>query len=525
MEKNWRTIRRALLSVSDKTGLVEFASFLNKSDVELLSTGGTANSLRKAGIPVIEVSDYTGFPEMLDGRVKTLHPKIHGGLLGLRDNPSHQAQMKEHGIGAIDMIVVNLYPFRETAARPSATFEEVIEQIDIGGPSMLRSAAKNHGGVAVVTDPQDYELIMRELAENNCSLSGAARFTLAQKVFLQTASYDAAIAAYLAERTWSEEGMKKTGDGIPSLEVLALQKIRNLRYGENPHQQAGLFQRIAYPSFGIAGAQILHGKEVSYNNLLDSDAAWSLALEFNRPAAAVIKHTNPSGVAQSDTLRDAYVLARDCDPVSAFGSVVALNRIVDADTAGELNSTFVEVILAPEYTPEALEILKKKQNVRLLRVGLERFPYLEHRQIAGGFLVQDKDLYQTKPEELKVVTKRPPTAEEMEALLFGWRVVKHVKSNAIVFCNANRTLGIGAGQMSRVDSVKWGAQRTTFSLKEAVMASDAFFPFPDGLEAAAGYGITAVIQPGGSVRDNEVIQAADARDIAMVFTGIRHFRH
>jgi phosphoribosylaminoimidazolecarboxamide formyltransferase / IMP cyclohydrolase len=525
MEKNWRTIRRALLSVSDKTGLVEFAGFLHKSGVELLSTGGTANSLRKANIPAIEVSDYTGFPEMLDGRVKTLHPKIHGGLLGLRDNPSHQAQMKEHGIGTIDMIVVNLYPFRETAARQSATFEEVIEQIDIGGPSMLRSAAKNHGGVAVVTDPQDYQRIMQELSENNCSLSGATRFALAQKVFFMTASYDAAIASYLAERTWSDEGMKKAYDGVPSLEVLALHRIRNLRYGENPHQQAALFQRIDYPSFGIAGAQILHGKEVSYNNLLDSDAAWNLALEFDRPAVAVIKHTNPSGVAQADTLREAYVLARDCDPVSAYGSVVALNRIVDSETAGELNSTFVEVILAPGYSPEALEILRKKQNVRILSVGLERFPYLEHRQIAGGFLVQDKDLHQTKPEELKVVTKRIPTAAEMEALLFGWKVVKHVKSNAIVFSNANRTLGIGAGQMSRVDSVKWGAQRTTFSLKGSIMASDAFFPFPDGLEAAASYGVTAVIQPGGSVRDVEVIQAADAHDIAMVFTGIRHFRH
>jgi phosphoribosylaminoimidazolecarboxamide formyltransferase / IMP cyclohydrolase len=525
MEKNLRTIRRALLSVSDKTGLIEFASFLHKSGVELISTGGTANSLRKAGIPATEVSDYTGFPEMLDGRVKTLHPKIHGGLLGLRDNPSHQDQMKNHGIGAIDMIVVNLYPFRETAARPSATFEEVIEQIDIGGPSMLRSAAKNHGGVAVVTDPQDYEWITREMGENNGSITGATRFILAQKVFLMTASYDAAIAAYLAERTWSDGETRKTGEGLPTLEVLALQKVRDLRYGENPHQRAALYERISYPSFGIAGAQILHGKELSHNNLLDADAAWSLVLEFDRAAAAVIKHTNPSGVAQSGTLSEAYVLARDCDPVSAFGSVVALNRSVDSETARELNSTFVEVILAPGYSPEALDILKQKQNIRLLSVGLERFPYLEHRQIAGGFLVQDKDVYKVKPEELKIVTKRAPTAEEQEALLFGWKVVKHVKSNAIVFSNANRTLGIGAGQMSRVDSVKWGAQRTTFSLNGAIMASDAFFPFPDGVEAAAGYGITAVIQPGGSVRDAEVIQAADAHNIAMVFTNIRHFRH
>ena len=518
-------IRRALISVSDKSGLADFSRFLHNSGAELISTGGTAAFLRESKVPVMDVSEYTGFPEILDGRVKTLHPKVHGGLLAMRNKASHLDQMKAQNILPIDMVVVNLYPFRETAAREDSTFAEVIEQIDIGGPSMIRSAAKNHAGVAVVTDPHDYGWIMDELRTNHGSLSDAARFLLARKAFASTASYDSAIASYFSERVWSPEGPQKQIESLPKSEVLALEKITDLRYGENPHQRAALYLKIFDSPSGIAGAEVLHGKEVSYNNLLDSDAAWNLVLEFDRAASAVIKHTNPCGVAQSDTLVEAYVLARDSDPASAFGSVVSLNRPVDAETATEINKTFVEVVIAPDFGSDALSILRQKKNIRLLKVSTIEPLTLQHRQISGGFLVQDKDVYYLRPDELKTVTKRAPTQEEMEALLFGWRVVKHVKSNAVVFTNASRMLGIGAGQMSRVDAVKWGALRALLPLQGAAMASDAFFPFPDGLLAAADYGIRAVIQPGGSVKDPEVIDAANERDIAMVFTGIRHFKH
>jgi phosphoribosylaminoimidazolecarboxamide formyltransferase / IMP cyclohydrolase len=517
--------RRALISVSDKTGLIELAQQLHQFGAELLSTGGTARHLRDAGIPVKEVSEHTGSPEILDGRVKTLHPKIHGGLLALREKQEHMQQLRQHGIQEIDMVVVNLYPFLETARRQSSTFEEVVEQIDIGGPSMVRSAAKNHGSVAVVTDPADYGWLMDELNATGGYLSAASRFRLAQKAFALTASYDAAIASWLAEREWSDQGVRKTSAGLPLLDVLPLQRTHELRYGENPHQRGALYARLGSQRSGVAGAEVLHGKELSYNNLLDADAAWNLVLEFDRPASAVIKHTNPSGVAQSDMLYEAYVLARDCDPVSAYGSVVALNRKVDEQTASEINTTFIEVVLAPDFSPEALGILKQKRNLRLLRVGPDRDASPSYRHIGGGFLVQDQDRIQLRPENLKVVTKRAPSHEEMEALLFGWRVVKHVKSNAIVFSNASRTLGIGAGQMSRIDSVKWGAQRATLPLKGCALASDAFFPFPDGLVTAVEYGVRAVIQPGGSVRDAEVIAAADERDVAMLFTGMRHFKH
>ncbi len=519
------TIRRALISVSDKSGLIDFARYLIANSVEILSTGGTARHLRDHGIPVTDVSDYTGSPEILDGRVKTLHPRIHAGLLAIREKSSHREQLLLHGIPEIDMVIVNLYPFRETAAQESKTFEEVVEQIDIGGPSMVRSAAKNHSSVAVVTDPSDYGWILRELQTHNCGLSSPTLFILAQKAFALTASYDAAIAAWLSERVWSTEGVKKAGSELPDLQALALKKTADLRYGENPHQRAALYERLSVPRCGVAGARVLNGKELSYNNLLDSDAAWNLVLEFDRPAAAVIKHTNPSGVAQADELHKAYVLARDCDPVSAFGSVVAFNREVDAATAVELNTTFVEVVLAPGYADDALSTLRQKKNLRVLQVERSRENDLAYRNIDGGFLVQDRDQYRIGPDDLKVATKRAPTQEEMEALLFGWRVVKHVKSNAIVFSDANRTLGIGAGQMSRVDSVKWGAQRATLPLQGCVMASDAFFPFADGVIAAAGFGVRAVIQPGGSLRDSEVIAAADELGLAMVFTGIRHFRH
>ncbi len=518
-------IHRALISVSDKTGLAEFACFLHEMNVELISTGGTALFLRENKIPVVDVSEYTGFPEILDGRVKTLHPAVHGGLLGMRDKPSHRNQMKEQNIQPIDMVVVNLYPFRETAAREGSTYPEVIEQIDIGGPSMIRSAAKNHASVAVVTDPPDYAWILDELKVNDCSLGESTRFKLAQKAFASTASYDSAIASYFAERVWTEEGAQKESGRFPQLETLVLKKCRDLRYGENPHQRGALYCRVDDPPGGVAGAEVMHGKELSYNNLLDSDSAWNLILEFDKPAAAVIKHTNPCGVAQSDTLLSAYTLARDSDPLSAFGSVVALNRPVDPDTAEEINKTFVEVVLAPDYMSDALEILEQKKNIRLLKVLSYTSPVAQLRQIGGGYLVQDKDTYYIKSEDLKTVTKRKPTPQELEALLFGWRVVKHVKSNAIVFTNSSRMLGIGAGQTSRVDAVKWGALKATLSLEGAVMASDAFFPFPDGVLAAAGYGIRAVIQPGGSMRDAEVIDAANEKDIAMVFTEIRHFKH
>jgi phosphoribosylaminoimidazolecarboxamide formyltransferase/IMP cyclohydrolase len=518
-------IQRALISVSDKSGLAELSQILHELGVHLLSTGGTAKFIRERGIPVTDVSEYTGFPEIMDGRVKTLHPKIHGGLLGLRGKQSHQSQMKEQHIQPIDMVVVNLYPFRETAALEGATYPEVIEQIDIGGPSMIRSAAKNHAGVAVVTDPQDYGWIREELRLNNGALSDATRFRLAQKAFAATASYDSAIATYFSERIWTDEGAGKQTETLPSSEVLSLEKIIDLRYGENPHQRAALYRKTSEPALGVAGAQILHGKELSYNNLLDADAAWNLAQEFDKPAAAVIKHTNPCGVAQSDRLVDAYALARDSDTASAYGSVVAVNRSVDADTANEINRTFVEVVLAPDFAGDALEILRQKKNIRLLRPSLNAPLELQHRQISGGFLVQDKDIHSLGASDLKIVTKRAPTPEELEAMLFGWRVVKHVKSNAIVFSNASRMLGIGAGQTSRVDAVKWGAMKATLSLQGCAMASDAFFPFPDGLLAAAGYGIRAVVQPGGSIRDSEVIAAADEQDITMIFTGIRHFKH
>lgn len=518
-------IHRALISVSNKTGLAEFARYLHEMNVELLSTGGTALFLREKDIPVVDVSEYTGFPEILDGRVKTLHPAVHGGLLAVRDKPSHQKQMKEQNIRLIDMVVVNLYPFRETAAREGAAYPEVIEQIDIGGPSMIRSAAKNHAGVAVITDPSDYGWILDELKANDCALSDSTRYALAQKAFASTASYDSAIASYFAERVWSSDGARKESDRLPELQALILKKRRDLRYGENPHQRGALYRRIDETVSGVAAAEVLHGKELSYNNLLDSDGAWNLVLEFDKAAAAVIKHTNPCGVAQSDTLLSAYTLARDSDPLSAFGSVVAFNRPVDPETAEEINKTFVEVVLAPEYTADALEILEQKKNIRLLKIRSDASLAAQHRQIGGGFLVQDKDTYYIKPEDLKTVTKRKPTPEEMEALMFGWRVVKHVKSNAIVFTNASRMLGIGAGQTSRVDAVKLGAMKAILPLDGAAMASDAFFPFPDGLLAAVEYGIRAVIQPGGSMRDSEVIDAANEKDIAMVFTGIRHFKH
>ena len=518
-------IKRALISVSDKRGLEGLALRLLEFGTEILSTGGTANFLRDKGIPVVDVSDYTGFPEIMDGRVKTLHPRVHGGLLALRDRESHIAQMNAQGIQPIDMAVVNLYPFRETAAREGASFQEVVEQIDIGGPSMIRSAAKNHAFVAVVVDPADYDGIIEEMKTNDGAIGGASRFRLARKAFALTASYDSAIAAWFAERAFTPDGVIKEENRLPALESLSLEKAVDLRYGENPHQRGALYRLSGEETHGVAGAEFLHGKELSYNNLLDSDAAWNLAIEFERPASSVVKHTNPCGVAQADTISEAYALARDCDPVSAYGSVVALNRPADGAVAEEISKTFVEVVLAPDFTGEALEILRRKKDLRLLCVRTTARHAPQHRQIGGGFLVQDKDEHILRLENLKFVTKRRPTDEELQAMLFGWRIVKHVKSNAIVFANAVRMLGIGAGQTSRVDAVKWGAMKATLTLKGCALASDAYFPFADGLVAAAEYGIRAAIQPGGSIRDAEVIAAADERDIAMVFTGVRHFKH
>lgn len=511
--------KRALLSVSDKTGLVDLARGLVELGWELISTGGTARTLTAAGLPVTEVAAVTGFPEILDGRVKTLHPKIHGGILA-RPTPEHLDQLQEQGIQPIDLVVVNLYPFRETIARPGVTPEEAIENIDIGGPTMVRAAAKNHERVAVVVDPASYSEVLAELREKG-NLSTATRRRLAAAAFAHTAAYDAAIAAYFQRLIRNEEP-------FPVHFILSGEKVQDLRYGENPHQQAAFYRLPAVPPGSLAGARQLQGKELSYNNLMDLDAAWNLASDFKEPVAAIIKHTNPCGVARATTPSQAYRLAYAADPVSAFGGIVALNRTVDAATAREMTEIFLEAVIAPDFTPEALEILKSKPNLRLLAAD-ERAAYrvqeYQVRPVSGGFLVQEPDYHVLDPEHLKVVTARKPEAREMEDLLFAWQVVKHVKSNAIVVAKDGVTLGIGAGQMNRVGAAHIALEQAGARAKGAVLASDAFFPFSDTVELAAKAGITAIIQPGGSVRDEESIKAADAASIAMVFTGIRHFRH
>jgi phosphoribosylaminoimidazolecarboxamide formyltransferase/IMP cyclohydrolase len=515
------TIQRALLSVSDKTGLVAFAQALTAAGIELLSTGGTARVLREAGLTVKDVSEHTGFPEMLDGRVKTLHPKIHGGLLFLRDHPAHEAAAKQHGIAPIDLVVVNLYPFEATVARPDVTLHDAIENIDIGGPAMLRSAAKNHDSVTVVVDPLDYAEVAEQVrARGNTTLE--LRRKLAAKVYARTAAYDAAIAAHL--------GREFAGPGaaaLPPTLTVAAPLAQPLRYGENPHQAAALYGKF-HEHF-----QQLHGKELSYNNILDLTAAAALIAEFqdDPPTLAILKHTNPCGVGQGETLRAAWEKAFATDRQAPFGGIIAVNRTLDGDCAGAIAEIFSEVIVAPGFAPEALAILEKKKNLRLLRVL--KAPHgsspLEARGVgADSFLVQERDGRATTAADLKVVTRRAPTEAERRAMLFGWRVVKHVKSNAIVYAAADRTLGVGAGQMSRVDASRiavWKAGEAKLSLAGSVVCSDAFFPFADGLIAAAEAGATAAIQPGGSVRDAEVIAAADARGVAMAFTGVRHFRH
>ncbi|MCG3174593.1 MAG: Bifunctional purine biosynthesis protein PurH [Myxococcota bacterium] len=514
--------KQALISVSDKTGVVDFARELTQLGFHILSTGGTARALREAGIHVTDVSDYTGFPEILHGRVKTLHPKVAGGLLGVPSDPEHAAQMTKHGIPAIQIVAVNLYPFQQTIARPDASFADAIENIDIGGPTMLRAAAKNHGSVAVVTDPADYPVVIREWKEHG-AVTAATRFLLARKVFAHTAAYDGAISNYLSARGPGGEKMEGHGESLH----LSFQRVQELRYGENPHQTAAFYREPGRPS-GLAAMEQLHGKELSYNNLLDIDSAWRLTLEFDAPTAVIIKHNNPCGAASAADITAAYVTARECDSVSAFGGVVGLNRVVTLDAAKELSSTFLEAIAAPDFEPAALELIEKKKNIRVIRMGQDTraVPGQDYRRVMGGLLVQSWDSGRINPRECRVVTKRQPTEEEWKAMEFAWRVAKHVKSNAIVFATGAKTLGVGAGQMSRIDSTRIAVMKAPADqLKGCAAASDAFFPFRDGLDALAAAGARAVIQPGGSVRDEEVIAAADEHGIAMVFTGMRHFRH
>lgn len=504
---------RVLLSVTDKTGVSEFARGLAALGAELISTGGTARLLRENGIAVRDVSDVTGFPEMLDGRVKTMHPKITGAILAVRENPQHVASLKEHAIEPIDMVVVNLYQFEKIAAKADASLEELIENIDIGGPTMIRSAAKNWQDVAIVTSPADYQPIFEELRQSG-KLSRDTKWRLAKQAFATTAAYDRAITARLAT-------VGAEPELLPAVLDIRVPRRMQLRYGENPHQSAALY---ASGNAGIAGAEQLHGKELSYNNLVDLDACWQLVCEFSEPAAAIIKHTNPAGCAEQVSLAEAYRKALECDPVSAFGGVIGLNREVDEATASELAKLFVEAIAAPSYSDAALTILRAKKNIRLVKVTTANDP-LVVKSISGGFLAQSTDSETFDRTRCEVKTQRQPTSEEWTALEFGWKVVKHVKSNAIVYARPGQTAAVGAGQMSRVDSVNIGAMKAHLPLQGTVVASDAYFPFPDGLEQAVKHGATAFIHPGGSVNDATVIQAADALGVAMVFTGIRHFRH
>jgi len=513
-------IQRALISVSDKTGLIPFAQILARAGIEIISTGGTAKALREAGIAVKDISEHTGFPEMLDGRVKTLHPKVHGGLLFIRGNETHEAAVKSHGISPIDLVVVNLYPFEVTVAKLDVSLHDAIENIDIGGPSMLRSAAKNHDSVTVVVDPLDYDTVAKQISENGGTALELRR-KLAAKVFARTAAYDGAIAAHLN----SEFGIQNSE--LPSSLTISAPLAQPLRYGENPHQKAALYGKFS------EFFQQLHGKELSYNNILDMTAAASLISEFetDAPTLAILKHTNPCGVGQGATLREAWDKAFATDRQAPFGGIIAVNKILDGGCADSIAEIFSEVIVAPDFTAETLEILKKKKNLRLIKIlkSVNGGSHFDNRSVgADSYLMQERDLKIVTRADLKIVTKRQPTESELNAMLFGWRVVKHVKSNAIVYGGADRTLGVGAGQMSRVDSSRiavWKAGEAKLDLKGSVVCSDAFFPFPDGLIAAAEAGATAAIQPGGSMRDAEVIAAADERGVAMAFTGARHFRH
>ena len=516
-------IKRALLSVSDKTGLIDFARALHELSVEMLSTGGTAKALREAGIPVIEVADYTGFPEMLDGRVKTLHPKIHGGILGRRDLPEHVAAMGQHGIGNIDLVCVNLYPFVATVSKPGCTLEDAIENIDIGGPAMVRSSAKNHAFVTIVTDPADYAKVIDEMQASGGAVSDKTRFSLAIKAFEHTAAYDGAIANHFGKLVEESE--------FPRTINLQFQKAQGMRYGENPHQNAAFYVEAGAKEASIATAKQLQGKELSYNNIGDADAALECVKQFDAaPACVIVKHANPCGVAYGKDLLEAYDRAYQTDPESAFGGIIAFNGELDGETMKAIvERQFVEVIIAPKVSAAAVEIAAAKKNVRVLECGqwpAEPGKRLDFKRVNGGLLVQEADLALSN--EIKVVTKRAPTEAEMRDLLFAWRVAKYVKSNAIVYARGDMTIGVGAGQMSRVNSARIAAikaEHAGLAVPGSVMASDAFFPFRDGIDNAAQAGIKAVIQPGGSMRDEEVIAAADEHGIAMVFTGMRHFRH
>jgi phosphoribosylaminoimidazolecarboxamide formyltransferase/IMP cyclohydrolase len=518
-------IQRAILSVTDKTGLVDFARQLSGLGIELVSTGGTAKLLRDSGIAVKDISELTGFPEMLDGRVKTLHPKVHGGILHRRENPAHVAAVAEHSIQPIDMVVVNLYAFEQTAAKPGVAFEELIENIDIGGPSMIRSAAKNFHDVAVVTSPTDYPAIAEELARSQSALSLETKWRLAQKAFAITAAYDSAIASTLERIPGINNFQLAAAESFPQTLRLSFQKTLDLRYGENPHQKAAMYSDGS--GVGVANAHQLQGKELSYNNIVDLQAAWDLAQEFDPDDAAVcaiIKHTNPAGAATGKTLAEAYKRALECDPVSAFGGVIGVNRPIDGEAAEEMHKLFLEVIAAPAFDEAAKARFATKKNLRLVEVKRAPQKWIL-KNVSGGILLQDNDSRPLQNVDLKVVTERAPTPEETRALLFAWKVCKHVKSNAIVYARDGQTVGVGAGQMSRVDSARIGAMKAQLPLKGTVAASDAFFPFPDGVEEIARAGATAIIQPGGSQRDPEVIAAADRLGLAMLFTGVRHFRH
>ncbi len=517
-------IQRALISVSDKTGVVDFAKKLSAYNVAILSTGGTAQALRDSGLSVEDVSAYTGFPEMLDGRVKTLHPKIHGGLLGQRSNPEHVNKMKEHGIEPIDMVVVNLYPFEATVAKENCSLEDAIENIDIGGPTMIRSAAKNYPDVTVIIDPEDYPAVLDEMEGTKGEVSEETNFRLAKKVFQSTARYDGAISNYLGSLGNGDKGL------FPETLSFQYAKIQELRYGENPHQKGAFYKERVLSEPCISGAVQLQGKALSYNNILDTDAALETVKEFDETAVVIIKHTNPCGVAVSSTsLADAYRKAKSCDPVSAFGGIVALNRPLDEETAKEISAIFTEVVIAPEYSEGALKLLSAKKDLRLLQVPFTKGysqQGFEMKKVVGGMLVQERDLGKIADvRQCEVVTSRKPTDDEYEALAFAWKVCKHVKSNAIVYTVKDQTIGIGAGQMSRIDSSKIAVDKAQFPIKGTVMASDAMFPFRDSVDEAAKAGATAIIQPGGSIRDKEVIQAANEAGMAMIFTGMRHFRH
>jgi len=520
-------IKQALISVSDKTGIVDFARALFALGVNILSTGGTASLLAENGINVTEVADHTGFPEMLDGRVKTLHPKVHGGILGRRDFPAHIAAMQEYGIPAIDMVVVNLYPFQQTVAKEECSLEDAIENIDIGGPAMLRSAAKNHKDVIVICDPADYTAVIKELNANQGELAYDSKFQLAKKVYAHTAQYDGAIANYLS--SLGEDKQHATRSPYPQTMNLAFNKVQDMRYGENPHQSAAFYRDIHAPVGALAGYAQLQGKELSFNNIADADAAWECVKTFNEPACVIIKHANPCGAATGANLLEAYNKALTTDPEAAFGGIVAFNRELDAQAATEVAKLFVEVLIAPSFSDDARQIFGSKKNLRLLKIPLGRaMNVYEIKRVGGGVLLQSPDARNLALSELEVVTKLHPTPQQLQDMMFAWRVAKFVKSNAIVFCGNGMTLGVGAGQVSRVDAARAAvmkSQQAGLSLAGSAVASDAFFPFRDGLDVVAEAGATCVIQPGGSVRDQEVIDAANERGLVMMFTGVRHFRH